>query len=212
MKILITAFDPFGGETTNAAMQALELVETEACEIIKLIVPTSFERSVDAVCKAICEHKPSAVIMLGQAAERAAVTVERVAINVDDASIADNDDYKPKDKYIVENGSAAYFSTLPIKEIVSDMKQRGIPAQISNTAGTFVCNHLMYGVLHFLSIMFPKTPAGFIHLPITPSQAARSGRAIASMPPEISAKAVKSAVETTAKYIEYGNITQNEEV
>lgn len=211
MKILITAFDPFGGETTNAAMQALELVETDACEIIKLIVPTSFERSVDAVCKAICEHKPSAVIMLGQASERAAITPERVAINVDDASIADNDDYKPKDKPIVENGPAAYFSTLPIKEIVSDMKLRGIPAQVSNSAGTFVCNHLMYGVLHFLSIMFPETPAGFIHLPTTPSQAAKFSRAIASMSTEVSAKAVISAVETTVKYIEYGRTTPDEE-
>ena len=212
MKILISAFDPFGGETTNAAMQALELAETDACEIIKLVVPTSFERSVDVVCKAICEHKPDAVIMLGQAAERAVVTVERVAINVDDASIADNDDYKPKDKPIVENGPAAYFSTLPIKEIVSDMKLRGIPAQGSNSAGTFVCNHLMYGVLHFLNIMFPETPAGFIHLPITPSQAAKFSRPIASMSSEISAKAVTSAVETTVKYIEYGKITTNEEV
>lgn len=212
MKILITTFDPFGGETTNAAMQALELVESEDCEIIKLIVPTSFERSVDAVCKAICEYKPSAVIMLGQAAERASITPERVAINIDDASIADNDDYKPKDKPIVENGPAAYFSTLPIKEMVSDMKLRGIPAQISNSAGTFVCNHLMYGVLHFLSIMFPETPAGFIHLPVTPAQAAKFSRAIASMPSEISAKAVISAVETTVKYIEYGNTTTDEEV
>lgn len=167
MKILLTAFDPFGGERTNAALEAQRHVpdEVAGAEIVKLTVPTVFDTCVETVVKAVQTYKPNAVLCLGQATGRRELTPERVAINVDDARIPDNAGAQPTDRPIDPNGPAAYFSTLPIKAMVSAMRDVGLPAAVSNTAGTFVCNHLMYGILHALDI-----PGGFMHVPAIPEQ------------------------------------------
>lgn len=199
MKILVTSFDPFGGENINASMLCLQALESNNAQLIKLVVPTSFERSPEAVCAAICAHSPDAVIMLGQA-PRSVITVERVAINLDDAAICDNDDCKPVDKPILDGGASAYFSTLPVKNIVREIVSHGVPASVSNSAGTFVCNHLMYSVLHFLSVMMPNVPAGFIHIPPTPKQAAKRQNS-ASMSTDDAVIAVQAAIDETVRQL-----------
>ena len=116
------------------------------------------------------EEQPDAVICVGQAGGRPNITVERVAINQDDARIPDNEGAQPVDRTIFEDGPAAYFSTLPIKAMVRDMKAAFVPAAVSNTAGTFVCNHVMYGALHYAATKAPKLKAGFVHIPYLPMQ------------------------------------------
>ena len=116
------------------------------------------------------EEQPDVVICVGQAGGRPNITVERIAINQDDARIPDNDGKQPIDRTIFEEGPAAYFSTLPIKAMVRDMKEAGIPASVSNTAGTFVCNHIMYGALHYAALHQPSLKAGFVHIPYLPMQ------------------------------------------
>lgn len=131
-------------------------------------------RSIDAVIKAIAEHQPDVVITVGQAAGSCAITPERIASNVDDFRIPDNDGIQVIDEAIVEGGPDAYFTTLPVKAMVCAMQVAGIPAQVSNTAGTFVCNHLFYGVQHHLANT--NIRHGFIHIPLLPEQAADNVR------------------------------------
>ncbi len=174
MKILLTAFEPFGGERVNAALEAMRRTPERMGdgEIVKLTVPTVFGKSTRTVTEAIHDLCPDAVLCLGQAAGRSQLTPERVAINVDDARIPDNEGNRPEDRPIVPDGPAAYFSTLPIRAMTEAIRRTGAPAAISNTAGTFVCNHLMYGVLHALKKEGLSIPAGFMHVPCTPEQTA----------------------------------------
>lgn len=171
-KILLTAFDPFGDDKINSALETLEHLpdKVDGDRIIKLQLPTVFGKSSQVVKEAIQKEEPDAVVLLGMAGGRTAITPERVAINVDDARIEDNEGNRPLEQAIVLDGPKAYFSTLPIQEMVAAMLERGIPASISNTAGTFVCNHLMYSVLHYLARNQQNLPAGFIHLPYLPVQ------------------------------------------
>ena len=152
MKVLITGFDPFGGEAINPALEAVKLLpDTIAgAEVIKLEIPTVFRKSLEKIEEAIEAYGPDIVISIGQAGGRFGITPERVAINMDDARIKDNEGNQPLDITIYEDGEAAYFSNLPIKAMVNEMKINGIPASVSNTAGTFVCNHVMYGVLYLV--------------------------------------------------------------
>jgi len=171
-KILITAFDPFGGETVNPALMAVTALpdEMNGVKIIKQKLPTVFGKSADVLLSVLKGECPDAVICVGQAGGRAGISIERVAINIDDANIADNDGNKPTDKIIVENGLAAYFSTLPLKNIIQNLHKAEIPASVSNTAGTFVCNHVMYAALHYAAINNPDMKVGFIHVPYLPVQ------------------------------------------
>lgn len=196
MKILLTGFDPFGGEPVNPALEAVKLVRIDDpdLEIIKLEVPTVFGDSVATVVAAVEQHKPDAVVCVGQAGGRFAVTPERVAINISDARIPDNAGNKPLDEPIVPDGPAAYFSTLPVKAMVAAIREAGIPASLSNSAGVYVCNHLMYGVLHAAAIRFPGMRAGFIHVPYIPEQAARKGGNVPSMSLETIARALEAAL------------------
>jgi pyroglutamyl-peptidase len=175
MKILLTAFEPFGGEKINPALEAVNLVSSQiaGAEMIKLTVPTVFGRATDAVTEAVRSLRPQAVVCVGQAGGRNAITVERVAINIEDTSIPDNAGLTPVDKPVIPGAPTAYFSTLPIKAMVKAIRDMGLPAAVSNTAGTFVCNHLMYGILHLLDNEFPGTPGGFIHVPYLKDQAAQ---------------------------------------
>ena len=154
MKLLLTAFDPFGGATINPALEAVKLVPEKVgtVEVIKLTVPTMFRKSIDCTVEAIEAHRPDAVLCIGQAGGRCELTPERVAINLDDARIPDNAGAQPIDAPIRAEGAPAYFATLPIKAMAAAIREAGLPASVSNTAGTFVCNHLMYGVLHHLAI------------------------------------------------------------
>lgn len=172
MKVLITGFDPFGGEAINPALEAVKLLPDaiSGAEVIKLEIPTVFRKSLEKIEEAMELHKPDVVISVGQAGGRAQVTPERVAINIDDARIEDNEGNQPIDIAIYEDGEPAYFSNLPIKAMVQEMKEAGIPAAVSNSAGTFVCNHVMYGVLYLVDKKYPGVKGGFIHVPYIPSQ------------------------------------------
>lgn len=172
MKVLITGFNPFGGESINPALEAVkQLPDTiEGAKVIKLEIPTVFRKSLEKIEENIIKHNPDVVISIGQAGGRFGITPERVAINIDDARIPDNETNQPIDIPIFEDGDAAYFTTLPIKAMVKEMQDNGIPASVSNTAGTFVCNHVMYGVLYMTAKKYPNIKAGFIHVPYIPSQ------------------------------------------
>lgn len=167
MKILLTAFEPFGGDSVNASRAAVEGCRApEDAELYKLTVPVVFGEAAEIVCRAIDEIRPDIVLCVGEAGGRKAVTPERIAINIRDARIADNKGYQPTDEKIAADGPDGYFSSLPIKEMTAVMKAAGFAAEISNTAGTFVCNDLMYGVLHHLAQKPGPVPlAGFIHVP-----------------------------------------------
>ena len=175
MKILLTAFEPFGGETVNPAAEAAALLpgEMDGAEIVRLSVPVAFGKSIQTVLSAIDREKPDAVLCVGQAGGRAALTPERVAINISDASMPDQEGYTPRDESVCPDGPAAYFSTLPIRAMTEAIQAAGVPAQISDSAGTYVCNHLMYGVLHHLHTVCPDTLGGFLHVPYLHEQALR---------------------------------------
>ncbi len=172
MRVLLCGFEPFGGESVNPALEAVRLVPEglAGMEITKLTVPTVFGTAMDVVAAEVARLRPDAVLCVGQAGGRAAVTVERVAINVDDARIADNGGDIPVDRPIVPGGPAAYFATVPVKAMVAAIRAEGLPGEISNSAGTFVCNHLLYGVLHLAHTTCPAMVAGFVHVPFLPAQ------------------------------------------
>lgn len=172
MKILITGFDPFGGEKVNPALEAVKLLPNEilGSEIIKLEIPTVFRKSYNVLREAIIKNNPDVVISVGQASGRFGITPERVAINIDDARIADNEGNQPIDERIFEDGKEAYFSNLPIKAMVAEIKENGLPASVSNTAGTFVCNHIMYSIMYIIEKEFTNIRGGFIHVPCIPAQ------------------------------------------
>ncbi|MBN1035229.1 pyroglutamyl-peptidase I [Clostridium botulinum] len=172
MKVLITGFDPFGGESINPALEAVKKLPNTIsnAEIIKLEIPTVFKKSLEKIEANILAHKPDIVISIGQAGGRFGITPERVAINIDDARIEDNEKNQPIDLNVFEDGENAYFTTLPIKAMVKEMQESGIPSSVSNSAGTFVCNHVMYGVLYMINKKYPNIKGGFIHVPYIPSQ------------------------------------------
>ena len=172
MKILVTGFDPFGGEKVNPALEAVKSLPSEihGAEIHWVEIPTVFYRSAEVLEAEIVRFQPDAVLCIGQAGGRASLTPERVAINQDDARIPDNQGNQPVDTPIRLDGQAAYFSTLPIKAMVQAIKEEGLPATVSNTAGTFVCNHLMYQALYLADKKFPDMRAGFMHIPYMTEQ------------------------------------------
>ena len=201
MKILISAFDPFGGDLINPALEAVKLMKDEisGAQIVKLEVPTVFNKCIDKVVEAIHKEKPDVVLNIGQAGGRFEVTPERVAINVDDARIKDNEGKQPIDKPIYEDGEPAYFSTLPVKAMVENVRAHGLPCSVSYSAGTYVCNSVMYRVLHLAARSYPNMKAGFIHVPYSSEQVANKDRPLASMPIEIIAKSLEHAIEAVVK-------------
>ena len=172
MKILLTAFDPFGGEPVNPAQEAVEAVSDciAGAQVVKVIVPTVFGKSVDTVYEAMKRERPDVTFCIGQAGGRVGLTPERVAINLNDARIRDNEGQQPRDSRIFPDGATAYFSSLPTKAMVEKIKAAGVPASVSYTAGTFVCNHLMYGVLYHIAKEFPGMRGGFMHVPFLHEQ------------------------------------------
>lgn len=166
--VLITAFEPFGGEALNASWEAVRLLDGETIaghRVVARLLPCVFGASIDAAVAAIEEVSPALVLAVGQASNRDAICIERVAINLDDARIADNRGQMPVDAAIVEDGPAAHFSSLPSKRMVAQIEAAGIAAKLSETAGTYVCNHVFYGIMHYLATNEPALRAGFIHVP-----------------------------------------------
>lgn len=200
MKILITGFDAFGGEKINPASLILDKIgdEIDGHKMEKLLLPTKFVGSADILEKKIAQTRPDIIISLGQAGGRSEITVERVAINIADASIADNDGKMPIDEKIRWDGENAYFSTLPIKAIVENLRKEEIPASVSNSAGTYVCNFIMYNDLYFAD-KYKNISAGFIHVPYLPVQVLDK-RNMASMSLENMVKAVEIIIKTSIAY------------
>lgn len=206
MKILITGFDPFGGETVNPAYEAVKLLPERiaGAEIVKLEIPTEFEKSMEILERAVRQELPDAVISVGQAGGRAEITPERIGINLADARICDNAGSKPQEEPLAADGSAAYFSTLPLKEIVKNVQDSGIPCRISNSAGTYVCNSVMYRTLRLAETSQLGFRAGFIHVPYATEQtvtkpAGTPGMALADI-----ARGLCAAVEAVVKYMGEG--------
>ena len=202
MKILITGFEPFGGEAINPAWEAVKRLpdRTGGAQLIKLEVPTAFSLCGPAVEAAIDAHRPDAVLCVGQAGGRACVTVERVAINLADAAIPDNEGESPVDVPIRPDGPAADFATLPVKAIVQHIRANGLPCQLSYTAGTYVCNCLMYQVLHLAAAQYPQMRAGFIHVPFIEAQVVGKPGATPSASLAAITKALELACEAIAAH------------
>ena len=172
MRIMVTGFEPFGGDTINASWESVSALPDRIgdTEILRLRLPVTFEGCLPPVIAAIRAEHPDAVLCVGQAEGRSAITPERIAINLDDARIPDNAGCQPVDQPIRANGPAAYFATLLVKRMAQAILDAGIPASVSYTAGTFVCNHLMYGILDFCAREYPTIRAGFMHVPCQPEQ------------------------------------------
>lgn len=175
MKALVTGFEPFGGEAVNPAAEAMVRLRTRLgpLAVETCVVPTVFGQALRALEAAIDAARPDLVLCVGQAGGRPALSLERVAINVDDARITDNAGQQPIDRPVVPGGPAAYFATLPIKAAVAALRHAGLPAIVSNTAGTFVCNHLFYGLMHLAAQRGNTLRGGFLHIPYLPQQAQR---------------------------------------
>ncbi len=173
--VLLTGFDAFGGESLNPSWLAVKSLRGRRIaghKIVAVQLPTVFDASLGEMERLLRMHKPALVICVGQAGGRAAISLERVAINVNDARIADNAAAQPVDTAVVAGGPTAYFTTLPIKAMLQALQREGIAVEVSQTAGTFVCNHVFYGLMHLLATRrgFKRTRGGFIHVPYLPEQ------------------------------------------
>ncbi len=197
MKILVTGFDPFGGDKVNPAYEAVKLLPgtIAGAEVIKIEIPTVYGKSGEAVEEGIKKYRPDVVLCIGQAGGRSTITVERVAINLAEARIKDNEGNQPIDKPLEKDGENAYFATIPVKAMVNNIRKHGIPANISYTAGTFVCNAVMYDLLYMVNKKYPEIKGGFIHVPFAPEQVVDRPDGTASLPVEITAKALEYAIE-----------------
>ena len=196
--VLLTGFEPFNQAAINPAWEAVRALEGWCGTGFRVEVrqlPCVFGQAIAAITQAVDVLQPDIVIAVGQAGGRPDISVERVAINVDDASILDNAGLQPVDTSIVADGPAAYFSTLPIKAIVRALREQGLVAGVSQTAGTFVCNHVFYGLMHHLAGRAVK--AGFIHVPFLPEQAQGRPDHPPSMALEDIIKGIRTAVEIT---------------
>jgi pyroglutamyl-peptidase len=172
-RVLLTGFEPFDESTVNPSWQAVRLAAKTPPDGVSLttaLLPVVFGDAIERLRTAVDEADPDVVVCVGQAGGRAGVTVERIAINLDDARIPDNAGRRPVDETIVNGGPAAYFATLPVKACVAAVRDAGLPASVSHTAGTFVCNHIFYGLMHLIATERPRTRGGFVHVPYLPEQ------------------------------------------
>ncbi len=195
--VLLTGFEPFNKATVNPAWEAVRALEGWCGPNFRVEVrqlPCVFDAANELLAALVAELHPDIVIAVGQAGGRAEISVERVAINVDDAAILDNAGKQPVDRPIREDGPAAYFTTLPIKAMVAAMRERGLKAGVSQTAGTFVCNHVFYGLMHHTA--GKPVRAGFIHVPFLPEQAAAREDTPPSMALDDIVAGIRIAVET----------------
>ena len=175
--VLLTGFEPFSGEPLNPSWEVARALDGWVCEgrtVRAVQLPCAFGDALRTLDDALAAHRPELVVCLGQAGGRAEISIERAALNVDDARIPDNLNRQPIDAAVVPEGPSAYFSTLPIKALAHDLRAAGIAAAVSNTAGTFVCNHVFYALMHRLATVpaLAQARGGFVHVPYTPEQVA----------------------------------------
>ena len=202
--LLLTGFEPFGGESVNPSWEIARALDGWTCEgrtVRAVRLPCAFGDTLRTLDEALATHRPELVVCLGQAGGRAEISIERAALNVDDARIPDNLGRQPVDAAVVAGGPAAYFSTLPIKAMARDVRAAGIEAAVSNTAGTFVCNHVFYALMHRLATLpaLAQARGGFVHVPYTPEQAAgRAGVPAMALATQVEGvrQALRSAVLT----------------
>jgi pyroglutamyl-peptidase len=195
--LLLTGFEPFGGETINPSWElarALDGQQIGGVHVASRLLPCVFGRVLEVLDEALVDTTPVLVLALGQAGGRSELSLERVAINIDDARIADNVGAQPIDRAVIADGPAAYFSTLPIKAMVAGLRAAGHPAAVSQSAGTFVCNHVFYGLQHALRER-TDVRSGFMHIPYLPEQAARLANSQPSMPLAAMVAGVQLALE-----------------
>lgn len=197
MKILITGFDPFGGADINPAYEAVKMLpdQIKEAEIIKMEIPTVFIKDGEVLEKAIGEHRPDVVVCVGQAGGRSDISVEKVAINLMEARIPDNEGNQPLDQKVWEDGENAYFATIPVKAMAGKIKAGGIPSSVSYTAGTFVCNDIMYRLLYLAEKQYQEIRGGFIHVQYLPEQAVILPAGTPTMAAETIAKGLELAME-----------------
>ncbi len=172
--VLLTGFEPFAGAADNPSRRAVLALADDpppGMRLLPLVLPVSYRAAGPALTAALRAHRPDIVLATGLAGGRAGLSVERVAINVDDATIADNEGERRIDAPVVAGAPAAYFATLPIKAVAAAIRSAGVPAQVSQTAGTFLCNHVFYHACHFAAAAAPWLRAGFVHLPWLSGQA-----------------------------------------
>lgn len=206
MKVLLTAFEPFGDQKTNASEEALKLVHVSGqTELIRLVLPVVYQKDADPVIEMIGNEEPDVIICTGVAGGRDRISVERIAVNLCDSAHPDNAGNVLTDVPVRKDGPAAYFSTLPVREIVTAVNDAGIPAEVSCSAGTYVCNDLMYRVLDACENRNKKIRAGFIHVPFTPGEAAAYSPVKPSLSSESAAKAIETAIGVITGHIEESN-------
>ncbi|MGP4004268.1 pyroglutamyl-peptidase I [Streptomyces sp. 8N706] len=172
-RVLLTGFEPFGGQDVNPSWQAVSLVAADpppGTEVTAARLSCVFGTALEELRAAVDRTEPGLVLCVGQAGGRPDIAVERVAINLDDARIPDNAGRRPVDEPIVDGGPAAYFTGLPVKACVAAVRAAGLPAVVSQTAGTFVCNHVFYGLAHLIATRRPALRGGFVHVPYAPEQ------------------------------------------
>jgi len=200
MKILVTGFDPFGGEPINPAIESVKKLPDNiaGAEIIKLEIPTVRKKSLEKIEKAINEHNPDVILSIGQAGGRFDISIERVGINLDDFRIPDNEGNQIIDEPIFPDGENSYFVKLPVKAMVQNVQKNNIPASVSYTAGTFVCNHVLYGVLYLIEKKYKGKKSGFIHIPFLPQQVVDK-RNMPSMELNTIVKGLTAAIEAIVK-------------
>ena len=200
MKILVTGFDPFGGEPINPAIESVKRLpdNIEGAEIIKLEIPTVRKKSLEKIEKAINEHNPDVILSIGQAGGRFDISIERIGINLDDFRIPDNEGNQIIDEPIFPDGENSYFVKLPVKAMVQNVQKNNIPASVSYTAGTFVCNHVLYGVLYLIEKKYKGKKSGFIHIPFLPQQVIDK-RNMPSMELNTIVKGLTAAIEAIVK-------------
>ena len=167
MRILLTGFEPFGNATSNPSGEIVKQISMD--NVFTAILPVAYTKSAEHLLALIAEHNPDVVICLGQAEGRTQITPEKVAINLDDARLADNEGVLRSDVKILEGGPDAYFSTLPVKDIVEAIKAKGVPAAVSLSAGAFLCNHVFYVAQN--NFAGTHVRSGFVHVPLMDSQA-----------------------------------------
>lgn len=197
MRILVTGFEPFGGQSLNPSWEvarALHGLQLQGAQVVAVQLPCVFAQALPALQQALAQHTPDIVLALGQAEGRCDLSVERIAINVMDARIPDNAGAQPIDVPVIAGGPASYLSTLPIKSLVAGLRAAGFPASVSQTAGTFVCNQVFYALQHTLAGQ--GVHSGFVHLPLLPEQAAHwPGPSLPSWPVGLQIAAVKQALD-----------------
>ena len=201
MRALVTSFDPFGGDSVNASLEAVRRLPARIgkLDVVTAELPTSYSRSLPALETAIARARPGIVLCVGQARDRAALCLERVAVNVRDTENADNDGDRPVDAPVIAGGPAAYLATLPVRAAVAALRAGELPAQLSMSAGTFVCNNVFYGLMHLAATGTQRFRGGFLHVPSLPQQVAAAAVAPSmSMPVEDIVRGIAIVLEVSA--------------